>query len=270
MDANKMPDIYRSEEFQNVNGIHVTLNAVKATGFHRHDFYEFDYVLEGEGTCTLNEKSYRLKEGDLSFITPLDYHSYGSESGMKIITVHFQPGNVSRELAVLTELEACTVECPDKLGRALTEIYEERTGGEYHYLILKNLLERTVILFLRVRSSGQKIDMPPRLIDAVGYIHKNFSEEIDLDTMSRLTGYSSSHFCKLFKKYTQKSFVEYLNDIRASHAKNMLMSGDLKVADIAYECGFGDVRSFYRAFSKKFGVSPKIYKKEHEGRTNET
>lgn len=258
------PDIYRSEAFENIHGIHITLNTIQNNKPHRHDFYEFDYVLEGEGQCSINDKCYHFRKGDLTFTTPLDYHSYTAEHKVRIITVHFHPDNLSDELAFLSDIEACTVGCPDELQTAFEELYRERNVEDFRYLVRKNLLERAVILFLRVHSVGRKTDMPPRLIHAVGYINQNFTSHIDLAAMCEKTHYSAEHFCRQFKKYTKMTFIEYLTDVRITHARNLLMSKSMPMTQLSYECGFGDVKSFNRAFKKKYGCTPKEYKKQNE------
>ena len=62
---------------------------------------------------------------------------------------------------------------------------------------------------------------------------------------------------------TGKTFVEYLNGIRTSHAKNLLLTTNISVTDIAYECGFGSIRTLNREFLKKYGCSLTEYKKNY-------
>ena len=83
---------------------------------------------------------------------------------------------------------------------------------------------------------------------------------INLENMSELIGYSKEHFCRQFKKYTGMSFLKYLTNLRTVHAKNLLDNGEYAVTQICYECGFGCLRSFSRAFKEKYGCTPQNYK----------
>ena len=68
---------------------------------------------------------------------------------------------------------------------------------------------------------------------------------------------SVSYFSKLFHEYTGMTFPEFINDLRLTYAKELLLSDrDLNVKRVAQLCGFGTTSYFSQQFTKKFGISP--------------
>ncbi len=70
-----------------------------------------------------------------------------------------------------------------------------------------------------------------------------------------------SSFCSFFKKASGKTFVNYLNDARLERVQELLLATPLSVAEISARVGFNDTPYFHRAFRKKFGVSPQLFRK---------
>lgn len=85
MKKTSIPEMYSMK----TNGINILTNHFSYYKSHRHDFYEFEYLAEGEGRCEINGKSFSLKKGDLMFETPTDCHSYQGDKEIKTVTVHF-------------------------------------------------------------------------------------------------------------------------------------------------------------------------------------
>ncbi len=229
---------------------------------HRHEFYEFEYVSEGEGEYVLNGQSFKLQRGDLVFVTPMDLHSYnkGNEK-FRTITVKFVPERLSHLLRDITKFEPFIMSCDDNLKNAFVNIKNERSSEKFADFAIKNALERILILILRTKgitpNEGDGLDIG----QIIGYINKNFRNALTLDEVSGKCGYSNAHFCRQFKKTTGKTFVEYLNNMRVIHAKNLLLTTDMNIIDISYDCGFGSVRNLNREFLKHFGCSPNTYRK---------
>lgn len=258
-----IPEMYKSDSFVDINGICIMENSFYDFKSHRHDFYELEYVIEGEGACEINGKSFLLKKGDVSFVTPMDFHSYTGGEMFKTVTVHFQLEALAKELSILSGIEACVINSNNEMREMFIMLPLENESSEHRYLALKNIIELIVIMFLRVNRCERKSDMPRDIIEAVGYINRNFTKRLDLKSISEKCNYSTAYFSRQFKKYTGMGFVEYLTDVRVSHAKNILMNNDVSVTQLSYECGFGSIRSLNRAFFNKYGCSPKEYKRQN-------
>lgn len=93
---------------------------------------------------------------------------------------------------------------------------------------------------------------------ALGYIRAHYAQDLSLENLSALFGYSPYHFSRLFHAYTGVRLVPYINDVRLTEAARRLREG-VSVAATAAACGFHGIRSFYREFTARFGRPPQQY-----------
>lgn len=92
-----------------------------------------------------------------------------------------------------------------------------------------------------------------------GYLHANFAEDIDLATLSRISGLSRSHLVRAFKLETGLTPHAYLTDIRVRAARKLLSGGALP-ANVAADCGFYDQSHLNRLFKARCGVTPGAFR----------
>ncbi|ULQ55223.1 AraC family transcriptional regulator [Flavihumibacter rivuli] len=103
-----------------------------------------------------------------------------------------------------------------------------------------------------------------RLSEVFKYVKANFREDITLTDIAAIANLTPQSFCRLFKKRTNKHFVEYLNEVRVSNACSMLLKSDRSISEIAYECGYKTLSNFNKLFKKITGKTPKEYKRDAE------
>jgi AraC-like DNA-binding protein len=109
--------------------------------------------------------------------------------------------------------------------------------------------------------SKQKDFTPPLLITkALTYMRENISNEISRDEVARHAGISPSHFSRLIKKRTGRSFTELLRQSRIDLASELLHDPSLTLADIAATCGFCDQSYFTNVFQEIKGFTPGQYR----------
>ena len=93
------------------------------------------------------------------------------------------------------------------------------------------------------------------------YIDDHYSENIDLNIVSKEAGFNPAYFSSLFKKETGINFKEYLLQKRIETAKELLVSGNDTIMLISEKVGYKDVRYFSKIFSKTVGIKPNMYRK---------
>ena len=81
--------------------------------------------------------------------------------------------------------------------------------------------------------------------------------------MYEISGKSREHLTRCLSQYYNTTPTRLITDLRLSHAANLLYISNLSVTNICYECGFENLSWFYTVFTKKFGVSPKQYRRQH-------
>ena len=94
------------------------------------------------------------------------------------------------------------------------------------------------------------------------YLDKHYSEDLSVSNLALQFNMSPSYFAHFFKRNAQKSVIEYVNEMRILHAKNILDKEDLSIAEIALRVGFSDINYFSRKFKALTGITPMKYKKD--------
>ena len=113
-------------------------------------------------------------------------------------------------------------------------------------------------IYFKARWRNQFEESATHEEDILNYLQANYLEPITLDTLCNEFGYSRSRFSHIFNNYFGCSLTKYLNILRCLHFNDIFNDqSDLDIADAALDCGFGSVRSFYRAYRDLYGHSPR-------------
>ena len=91
------------------------------------------------------------------------------------------------------------------------------------------------------------------------YVEQNYKSDIDLAGMAEHIKYSVVYCSKIWNRYVRESFRDYVNRCRVYHVNEELRSkkGKKSILQIAFDNGFNSQSTFYRAYKKEFGRSPK-------------
>lgn len=93
------------------------------------------------------------------------------------------------------------------------------------------------------------------------YIEKNITDDLTLESVADIAGYSKYHFSRLFKEYSGYSFYDYIRTQKINHAAELLLNPELPVIDIALQAGFANLTTFNRTFKAIKGCTPTHYRK---------
>lgn len=102
-------------------------------------------------------------------------------------------------------------------------------------------------------------------IDSVfQYVSQNFGHDISLEDIAKNCNMTPQSFCRFFKKRTQKTFIDFLNEFRISHAKKLMIENEeMTIREIAFDSGFNNISNFNKIFKSLTNVTPKEYKEMH-------
>ena len=95
---------------------------------------------------------------------------------------------------------------------------------------------------------------------ALQYMESCYASKLTLQEVADHCFVSQWHLSKLLNRYEHQSFFDILNDIRIRHAKELLASGSLKIADVSDLTGYADPAHFARIFKKHEGISANEYR----------
>ncbi len=95
---------------------------------------------------------------------------------------------------------------------------------------------------------------------ALEYIKKNYMNKISLNDVAYVSNISPSYFSKVFKEEMGMNFNNYLNKVRITNGKRLLMDDSIPLVDVAFMTGFEDQSYFSKVFKRITGVSPGKYR----------
>lgn len=100
-----------------------------------------------------------------------------------------------------------------------------------------------------------------RLAQVRSFVNENFSQEITLVIAAQAAAMETTYFATFFKEKIGISFFEWLRRVRIAKASELLRSGELSVSEVAFEVGFGSIRTFERVFKASTGMTPSAAKR---------
>lgn len=144
-----------------------------------------------------------------------------------------------------------------------TLLYSGVMQKEHLTTVLESLMDidNGVIELLKKNKDMQQDQSMQKCI---AFIDEHYGQELSLEQVASMIYYSPSHFSSAFKKYTGKTFSQYIGDLRLEVACDLLNNSDFKVYKIAELTGFQDTKYFYRVFKKNFLVTPDEYRRNHK------
>lgn len=160
-----------------------------------------------------------------------------------------------------------SIEIRSIIEELIQEFINRKAGYE---LIIKSKLYNILGLMIRNfhqvtghnRSSlGGNAEISEEFRILLQYIEQNFNQSININDAAKMINVSPSHFCRLFKRITGKTLIEYVNVLRIYKAESLLMEPNLTVTEIAEKIGFGSLAYFGRVFRDIKNISPTDYRK---------
>ena len=100
------------------------------------------------------------------------------------------------------------------------------------------------------------------------YINNNYSDDITLDIIANVAGFSKFHFSRLFKQFTDISFYDYLNQRRVKEAEKLLLDPNLSITEVAMRSGFSSIATFNRVFKGFKECTPTEFKNLYRRRNH--
>ncbi|WP_031427593.1 AraC family transcriptional regulator [Flavimarina sp. Hel_I_48] len=94
------------------------------------------------------------------------------------------------------------------------------------------------------------------------FVKDEFKRQIPLDEISELVSMTVPAFCRYFKKITGKTFTQFVNEYRLTHAAKLLHENPISITDVCFESGFNNFSHFNKQFKKFTGKTPSTYRNE--------
>lgn len=154
----------------------------------------------------------------------------------------------------------------EKIKKHMINMWTEYDRADIHYqdLIKIELMALLILLTREYKKSPLSADInilqeryKPMMERTIAYIEQNYSKNLTLEEVCKVSTVSKTYFSHIFKAMTHRTFIEYLTELRIQHAVELLKDPTISVTAIGFEVGFNDATHFSRTFKKLQGVSPR-------------
>ncbi|MDF2987910.1 MAG: AraC family transcriptional regulator [Eubacterium sp.] len=252
----------------------------------RHDFWELLYVDKGEVEVMTDISGYKLKQGDIIFHKPNEFHNVWANGVVapNLIVISFECKSKAvkffenkilkiydAERILLAQIimeakEAYTSRLDNPELQKLEKRSKPMFGSEqlikiYLELLLINLIRKGTDIKQNSRlSSSVKIKSDEDMIKKIqGFLEANINSNISFDDVCKFTALSRTNLKVLFKSRTGLSVMEYFKKQKIELGKKMIREGNHNFTQIAEILGYTSIHYFSRYFKKVTGMTPSEY-----------
>lgn len=261
------------------------------TAWHYHKQLELIYISKSNGIRFVGDSVSQFTAGDLvlvgSYLPHLwrndpSYYTENEEGSVRTIIIKFLPDFIS----------AGTFENP--IFSSIKNLFEEANFGvsfgentsKNLHKDLINLVDqplpvqaiKLMDILYRLSVTSDKVilsstdmrqyseEKSHKIDEVLRFISDNYAGDINLKDVSDIACMTTNSFCRYFKRLTNKSFVDFLNEIRIRNAARLLAQEDnLNISEVCYTVGYKSITNFNHQFKNIMGTNPKNYRDSIRG-----
>ena len=242
----------------------------------RRPFHKIVWVPVGHGAFEYDRSRICVGRDELLFAPAGQVHRFVDDPSapMTLVMAYFSEAVVEKSPPLQAILQKLVATFPEPFPQVKLNMYrrgavwnifkkmlaeQSREEPSSTAMLYSGLLE-LLVHFLRAEPAGKAVT-PSReqaFEDTLEYINEVFHTPIRVKELSEMCGISSRRYSDIFKRRTNKTVVQYLNDKRVRYAQERLReTGQIMYAAVA--AGFSDATHFYRVFKRSTGLTPGQY-----------
>ncbi len=257
--------------------------------WHFHSEFQLFLVVKGTGTRFIGDHVSPFRKGDLVFTGPnlphlwqSDHEYFNTEQLLMTegIVIYFPEDFLGKDLMQKNEMyKIKQLFQKAQRGMALYGHTAERAMNMMQQLVTQEDFDRILTLLallnLLANSSDYKLlasegysnslkeSETDRMNRVHSYVMKNFREKITLDEVAAIANMSPTSFSRYFKVHANKTFSDFLTEIRIGYSCKLLISQKIDIAQVCYDSGFNTLSNFNRQFKVVTHYNPLEYRKKY-------
>jgi len=260
--------------------------------WHYHPEFELTYIVQGTGQRFVADSVHPFSEDDLVLLgshlphfwrNSSEFYQSDSQLSAESVVVQFPQALIDDFLAKVPDFKSIMVllrhsifgiqfsqEATEKVRDKLLQLPQLSEGFRFValldiLLILSQDSSPTLLASAayRITIDDAETERMKRILD---FTLAHFQEEIPLETIAEIAHLTVPAFCRYFKKRTQKTYIEFVNQLKINHARKLLTDSELSIAQVGLECGFHNLSNFHQIFKRQIGKSPLQYRKINKKR----
>ena len=266
--------LFSLKDYSSPNGFHIDKHNLTDEPYftHFHDYVEVSLLSQGTGMQNINGREYHMPTYTLTVMNQHDCHRYYDLSPDNLLyNLSLLPSLLSEELLnKLNNLpfdKICVL--PEQVGKTALAIMDALAYSQAHQTdfpanFAAPLCQSLVEIFLHhytLFPSASSDSSGGILQNALIYINAHYTTSLSLTEIAEHAKCCPSYLSEHFHEKMGMTIKQYINIMRLKHAKKLLISTDLPIMSICFECGFSSQSYFSSVFKRKMNMSPRKYTK---------
>jgi AraC-like DNA-binding protein len=258
--------------------------------WHFHPEYEIMLVLEGTGIRFVGDSMERFQPGDLILFGKEIPHYYRSDEKYqqknsdcisRAAVLYFREDFLGERFWDIPDINHIKIlfanskrgikfkgKIKEELSRRICDL-DEKSSGLAKVIELLSILEvmATTKEYELLSSRGfihnADEDECKRMNAVYQYILNNYRTNPTLDEVASIANLSTTAFCRYFKSRANKTFKQFLNEIKVGNACKLLIDTEKSISQVCFETGFNNFTNFNSQFKQIIGITPSHYQRKH-------
>lgn len=255
---------------------------IKSHVWHYHPEVELIFVCKGSGKRQIGSNISYFSDGDLVLIgSNLPHCGLTNENTNNEyeMVIQFKPDFLGENIWETPEMQRISALLEKSKAGIVFEEHIKKTVGKkiadmHEMSSLNKLLTFLEILDelattqdYRILNAGKyylqtQVEDNERINHIFNYVKDHFKEQITLEEIADLANMKVPSFCRYFKKITNKTFTQFVNEYRITHSLKLLAEHPLSITEVCFESGFNNFSYFNKTFKEYIKKSPSQYRKE--------
>lgn len=255
---------------------------IKSHVWHYHPEVELIFVCKGSGKRQIGSNISYFSDGDLVLMgSNLPHCGLTNENTNNDyeMVIQFKPDFLGENIWETPEMQRISALLEkSKAGIVFNENIKKTVGKKIAHMhetsslnkllnFLEILDELATTKDYRILNAGKyylqtQVEDNERINHIFNYVKDHFKEQISLEEISDLANMKVPSFCRYFKKITNKTFTQFVNEYRITHSLKLLAEKPLSITEVCFESGFNNFSYFNKTFKEYIKKSPSQYRKE--------
>lgn len=247
---------------------------------HQHQEIQISLISSGEGSFIIGDYVGEFQEGDIFIIgenLPHVFHNDPSDGEVHMISLFFMKSSYGDHFFKLPEFKSLGLLFQEselgillegqsgKLIQLMKNIpYQSKLNKFISFLEILQAIskEKLHTLSSAIHNKSYGEEEGKRMRDIFEFSLNNYNQNINLDQVAGIANMTPNALCRYFKQRTNKTYFNFLLDIRIGNACKLLTKKtDLSIAEISYKSGFNNLTNFNRKFKSIKGMTPSEFRK---------
>ncbi len=240
---------------------------------HKHNFFHYLYVTNGEGIIEIGKNSFNLKKDRIYLIPPQTTHSFQNTGNdvLSTIEIKFELNDkaiMDKALQFPPYINLKSTPVKD----ILAVIHQELTHKYAFFNDIAEIKFMEFFTYIMRFASRQKTKKPisgspnhfhensDEITKVINYIYSNIENELTLENLSNVVCLEKTYFLKKFKHTTGLTPMQFIRNVRIERAEELLRYSDMNITQVAMASGFLSIHHFSSLFTKITGSTPSQYR----------